>query len=58
MLTHAIARKPCENFARGLTTAVDSEPADYDLMLKQHEAYLDALSVAGLEVIVLDPQPD
>ena len=58
MLTHAIARKPCENFARGLSTAVDSESADYDLMLKQHEAYLDALSVAGLEVIVLDPQPD
>jgi dimethylargininase len=27
-------------------------------MLQQHEAYLEALSVAGLEVIVLDPQPD
>ena len=58
MFTHAIARKPCENFARGLTTAVDSEPADYRLMLEQHAAYLESLSVAGLEVIVLDPQPD
>jgi dimethylargininase len=27
-------------------------------MLKQHEAYLEALSAAGLEVVVLDPQPD
>ncbi len=58
MFTQAIIRKPCINFARGLTTTVSSEPADYGLMLKQHEAYLEALSAAGLEVIVLDPQPD
>jgi dimethylargininase len=58
MFTHAIARIPCKNFARGLTTTVSSEPADYGLMLKQHEAYLTSLSAAGLEVIVLDPQPD
>lgn len=58
MFTHAITRKPGENFARGLTTTVSSEPADYGLLLKQHEAYLAALSAAGLEVIVLDPQPD
>ena len=58
MFTRAITRKPCQNFARGLTTTVSSKPADYGLMLKQHEAYLEALSAAGLEVIVLDPQPD
>jgi dimethylargininase len=58
MFTRAIARKPCQNFARGLTTTVSSKTADYGLMLKQHEAYLEALSAAGLEVIVLDPQPD
>jgi dimethylargininase len=58
MFSHAIARKPGKNFARGLTTTLNSEPADYGLMLKQHEAYLAALSGAGLEVIVLDPQPD
>ena len=58
MFTHAITRKPCQNFARGLTTTVSSEPADYGLMLKQHAAYLEALSAAGLEVIVLDPQPE
>ena len=27
-------------------------------MARQHEAYLEALSAAGLEVVVLDPQPD
>jgi len=58
MFTHAITRKPGENFSQGLTTTFDSEPADYELMLKQHEAYLEALSAAGLKVIVLDPQPD
>ncbi len=58
MFTHAIARKPCKNFGRGLTTAVGADPADYDLMLEQHKAYLAALSAAGLEVMVLDPQPD
>lgn len=58
MFTHAIVRKPCENFALGLTTTVSSNPPDYALMLEQHEAYLAALTTAGLEVIVLDPLPD
>ncbi len=58
MFTHAIVRKPCDNFADGLTTAVDSDPADFGLMLEQHQAYLKALSEAGLELIVLDPQPN
>lgn len=58
MFTRAVTRKPCENFARGLTTAVSDEPADYALMVKQHSAYLEALAAAGLEVIVLDPLPD
>jgi len=58
MFTQAIARKPCKSFSRGLTTTVSPKPADYGLMLKQHAAYLDALSAAGLDVIVLDPQPD
>ncbi|MEJ2166763.1 MAG: arginine deiminase family protein [Desulfobacterales bacterium] len=58
MFTHAVARKPCKNFARGLTTTVSAEPADYALMVKQHAAYLEALTAAGLEVIVLDPLPD
>ncbi|UCD77268.1 MAG: N(G),N(G)-dimethylarginine dimethylaminohydrolase [Desulfobacterales bacterium] len=58
MFTHAVARKPGKNFSRGLTTTVGTEPADYGLMVKQHEAYLEALTAAGLEVIVLDPLPD
>jgi len=58
MFTRAIARRPCKNFAQGITTAVNAEPADYGLMVKQHAAYLDALTAAGLETIVLDALPD
>jgi dimethylargininase len=58
MFTHAIARKPSENFARGLTTTASDTPADYELMARQHAAYLDALAAAGLELTVLDPLVD
>jgi dimethylargininase len=58
MFTHAVTRKPCKNFARGLTTTVSDEPADYALMVKQHAAYLEALTAAGLEVVVLEPLPE
>jgi dimethylargininase len=58
MFTHAIARRPSKDFARGLTTTVSEKPADYELMLKQHAAYLDALAAAGLKLTVLDPLAD
>ncbi|MGD2271090.1 MAG: arginine deiminase family protein [Desulfobacterales bacterium] len=57
MFTHAIVRKPGENFARGLTTAKD-QLHSYPLIVRQHEAYVETLRSAGLEVIVLDPLPD
>ncbi len=55
-LTVAITRKPGENFAKGLTTAKLGKP-NYELALKQHAAYVEALKVIGLKVIELDPQP-
>ncbi len=58
MFTHAIARKPGKNFARGLTTTVSAKPPRYELLLEQHEAYLDALRSCSLEVTVLDALPD
>jgi dimethylargininase len=57
MFTHAITRKPGKNFARGITTS-DLETPNYKLMVKQHGAYIQALKSLGLEVIVLDPEPD
>ena len=58
MFTQAIARKPGKNFARGLTTAVSATPPQYELLLNQHESYLETLISCGLEVTVLDPLPD
>ena len=56
-LKKAITRTPGENFAQGLTTS-DLGPPDYELILKQHAAYIDTLESIGLEVIVLDEERD
>ena len=57
MFTHAITRKPGRNFAQGITTS-DLETPSYELIVKQHGAYIQTLKSLGLEVIVLDPEPD
>ena len=42
MFTHAIVKKPCHTMIYGITTANLGQP-DYDLAMKQHAAYIDAL---------------
>ena len=58
MFTHAIARKPGENFASGLTSRTNPVKPDYERIRQQHDAYVAALRDVGLEVIVLAPLPD
>jgi len=58
MFTQAIARKPGKNFTRGLTTNVSVTPPRYELLLQQHETYLETLKSCGLGVTILDPLPD
>jgi dimethylargininase len=53
----AITRKPGKNFAEGLTNSELGSP-DYKLISKQHAAYIQTLKAIGLDVIVLDEQPD
>ncbi len=57
MFTHAIARQPGENFAQGLTTSNLGTPS-YELLLKQHRAYVETLRSLGLELVLLEAQPD
>jgi len=57
MFTHAIVRKPGDNFARGITTSNLGTPR-YELIMKQHEDYIKTLRSLGLELIVLKPLPD
>jgi len=56
VFTHAIVRTPCANFAAGLTTSGHLGRADYELMLAQHAAYIEALRALGLAVDVLPAQ--
>jgi dimethylargininase len=53
----AITRKPGKNAALGLTTSNLGAPC-FELILKQHDAYVEALRSIGLDVIVLDSHPD
>jgi dimethylargininase len=56
MYLRAITRLPGENFADGLTTSTLGRPS-YPLLLRQHEAYRQALQDLGLKVIVLPAEP-
>lgn len=56
--TKAITRKPNVNFAAGLTTAEWGNKPDYDLFCRQHQSYVETLRSLGLEVILLDAEPD
>jgi dimethylargininase len=57
MFTYAVTRQPGTNFAQGLTTANLGTP-DYDVMLRQHAAYVETLRLLGVEVVVLEALPD
>jgi len=51
--SRALMRLPARNFAAGLTTSKHQDPPDFDLALRQHETYAQALRDCGLEVKVL-----
>ncbi|MFO7829850.1 MAG: arginine deiminase family protein [Bacteroidales bacterium] len=57
MFTKAIVRRPAETFANGITTSNLGKP-NYNLALKQHDAYCDALIKCGLELTILEADPD
>lgn len=57
MFTRAIVRKPAHTYANGITTSNLGRP-DYKVALKQHEAYCQALIKCGLELIILDADPN
>jgi dimethylargininase len=54
---YAVTRKPGRNFAQGITTSDLGTPS-YELMMKQHAAYVEVLASLGLEVIVLEAEPE
>jgi dimethylargininase len=52
MFTKAIVRTPAKSMENGITTANLGTP-NYELALKQHQNYIDALTKCGLAVTVL-----
>ena len=52
MFSKAIVRQPGNSLVNGITTAGLGAP-DYELALKQHGQYIDALEQCGLEVTVM-----
>ena len=54
--TRAIARTPASTFASGITTSRLGTPV-LERAIEQHARYCDALRQAGLDVVVLAPEP-
>ncbi len=53
MFTKAIVRKPARSLVNGITTHPEFGKPDYELAVRQHDAYIRALERCGLAVQVL-----
>lgn len=53
MFTNVIVRRPCPAVVEGITSAPELGKPDFELALKQHDAYIEALRATGVEVTVL-----
>ena len=55
MFKNVIVRKPAKSLVDGITSNPQLGRPDYELALKQHESYIEALKQCGVEVTVLEP---
>lgn len=51
---HCIVRTPCKAVCDGITSAPELGKPDYELALKQHATYIEALKKCGVDVLVLE----
>jgi dimethylargininase len=54
MFKNCIVRRPCKAMVNGITSAPELGKPDFQLALKQHDAYIAALKQTGVEVTVLE----
>lgn len=54
MFKNVIVRKPCKSMIDGITSAPELGKPDYDLALKQHASYIEALKKCGVGVSILE----
>ncbi len=50
---HTIVRRPCKAMVDGITSGLFPGKPDFDLALKQHDAYIEALKKCDVDVTVL-----
>ena len=55
MFQHVIVKTPCSNILKGITSAPELGQPDYQLALRQHGSYIEALKQCGVDVTVLPP---
>lgn len=61
MFKNVIVKKPCKFISEGITSSPELGKPDYELALKQHDKYIQALKYCGVNVTVLeadDKYPD
>lgn len=58
MFKHVIVRKPARSLVDGITSAPELGKPDYELAVKQHDAYIEALRSCGVEVTELPALED
>ena len=54
MFNNVIVRRPCRAMLTGITSAPELGKPDYELALKQHDKYIEALKACGVGVTVLE----
>jgi len=57
MFKNIIARRPCPSVTEGISTAGLGKP-NYELALKQHEVYIEALKKCGVGITLLEANDD
>lgn len=50
---HVIVRRPCKAMVEGITSGMYPGKPDYELALKQHDAYIEALKQCDVDVTIL-----
>lgn len=58
MFKNVIVRRPAKSLIDGITSAPELGKPDYELALKQHDAYIEALKACGVQVTVLESLED
>jgi len=58
MFKNVIVRKPAKSMIDGITSAPELGKPDYELAVKQHDAYIEALKQCGVQVTELEALED